>query len=183
MKPYQPENIWEPVAFTGSNTRYYKRDSGNSLYRRSLYTFYKRTAPPPFMSNFDAPNREQPCSRRDRSNTPLQALQLMNDVQHIEAARGFAERMLLEGGKTPEARIAFAYRVLLSRLPSAVELAIVRDEVQSHLERFARSTEDAKKVIAHGEARPNPALKPEELAAWTLLANMLLNLDETLTRN
>jgi len=183
VKPYQPENIWEPVAFTGSNTRVYKRDDGNALYRRSLYTFIKRTAPPPFMANFDAPNREQPCSRRDRSNTPLQALQLMNDVQHIEAARGFAERMLIEGGKSAEERITFAYRTLLSRKPSDIEAVIVLGELQAHQERFARASDDAKKLIAHGEGKPNATLKVEDLAAYTLVANMLLNLDETLTRN
>ena len=183
VKPYQPDNIWEPVAFTGSNTMSYKRDAGTALYRRSLYTFFKRTAPPPFLSNFDAPNREQPCSRRDRSNTPLQALQLMNDVQHVEAARNFAERMIVDGRATPEARIAFAFEALLARKPIDGEMRIVKGALDAHLARSTKFPADAKKLIAFGETKPKPSLKPEELAAYTMIATLLLNLDETLTRN
>ena len=183
VKPYQPDNIWEPVGFTGSNTQVYRRDNGAALYRRTLYTFYKRTAPPPYMTNFDAPNREQPCARRDRSNTPLQALQLMNDVQHIEAARGLAERMLTYGGSTAADRITFAFRLVLSRRPEPAELAIVSDQLNTHLTRYAKAPEDAKKAVAHGDSKPKAGLAPADLAAYTLVANMLLNLDETLTRN
>src|SRR5262249_43453640 len=121
VRPYQPPRIWEPVAFTGSNTGTYTRDKGAGLYRRSLYTVSQRTATHPYMSTFHAPNRESSCSRRERSNTPLQALQLMNDEQHFEAARKLAERMMVEGGKTPAERIGFAYRVILSRTPEPVE--------------------------------------------------------------
>ena len=183
VKPYQPDNIWEPVAFTGSNTMSYRRDTGTALYRRSLYTFFKRTAPPPFLSNFDAPNREQPCSRRDRSNTPLQALQLMNDVQHVEAARAFAERLIADGGATPAERIDFAFRALLSRSPTAEEMTIVKEVLAAHMARYIKTPADAKKLIAIGETKPNASMKPEELAAYTMIATLLLNLDETLTRN
>lgn len=183
VKPYQPPNIWEPVGFVGSNTAAYKQDHGAALYRRSLYTFLKRTAPPPFMANFDGPSREQACTRRERSNTPLQALQLMNDVQHFEAARALAERLMLEGGTTPEERIAFAYRTVLARRASPEEIAIVQDTFARHVARFGAQPEAAKKAVAYGETAPKPGLPAPELAAWTMIANLLLNLDETITRN
>jgi hypothetical protein len=183
VKPYQPPNIWEPVGFGGSNTRFYKQDEGAALYRRSLYVFLKRTAPPPFMTNFDAPNREQACTVRERSNTPLQALQLMNDVQHFEAARSFAERIMTEGGTTPADRITFAYRVALSRKPVAEEIAVLQGLLGKFRAEYSQSPEAAKKVIHNGDSKPRGGLPPAELAAWTLVANTVLNLDETLNRN
>jgi hypothetical protein len=182
-RTYQPPNIWEPVGFVGSNTREYKQDKGSSLYRRSIYCFLKRTAPPPFMSNFDAPNREQSCTRRERSNTPLQALQLMNDVQHFESARALAERIIIDGGASPQDRIVFAYRSVLSRRPDAEEINIVKAAFEKHLSRFQQDGEAAKKVISNGESKPRENLPAAEVAAWTLVANLILNLDETVTRN
>jgi hypothetical protein len=182
-RPYQPDNIWEPVAFTDSNTRFYVRDSGDNLYRRSLYTFLKRTAPPPFLSNFDAPNREQFCSRRERSNTPLQALQLMNDTQHVEAARALAARALSEGSADDNARIVWLYRTVLARRPSSREAAILAESLAGHRARYAADPNAAGRLISHGESTPPESLPKAELAAWTLLCNTLLNLDETLTRN
>jgi hypothetical protein len=183
VRPYQPPRIWEPVAFTGSNTMNYVQDKGAGLYRRSIYTFIKRTAPHPFMSTFDAPNREASCSRRERSNTPLQALQLMNDVQHFEAARKLAERMLVEGGKTPAERIRFGYRVVLAREPEALEAEVVGKTLTQFLERYEKDPASAAKVVRVGESPVRAGLAEPELAAYTLIANLLLNLDETVMRN
>ena len=182
VRPYQPDNIWEPVAYSGSNTRSYVRDTGAALYRRSLYTFYKRTAPAPSMTTFDAPSREQVCLRRERSNTPLQALALMNDIQHMEAARNFAQRILLEGGDTFDKRLNFAFRHVVARFPRADEAAIIQDTLQKHLARYQAAPEAAKQLITFGDSKPDPQLKPEELAAWTMIGNLLLNLDEALNQ-
>jgi hypothetical protein len=183
VRPYQPPNIWEPVGFGGSNTRNYVQDHGDALYRRTLYTFIKRTAPHPAMTTFDAPNREQVCTQRERSNTPLQALQLMNDVQHVEAARAFGERMLTEGGATPAERIVFAYRTVLSREPDAEDLAIVETALEEFRQRFEQRPEDALKLVETGESPRQTDAPAAELAACTLMTNLILNLDETVMRN
>ncbi len=183
VKPYQPPNIWEPVGFGSSNTRYYKQDSGDALYRRSLYTFLKRTAPPPFMSSFDAPNREQSCPVRGRSNTPLQALQLMNDIQHVEAARNFAQRIVKQGGATANDRLHWAWRTVTAREPADDEARIVLDTLNKHLVRYRADTKAAAELINYGESKPDKALNPSEFAAWTMVANLLLNLDEVVNKN
>jgi len=183
VKPYQPPNIWEPVGFGGSNTRNYIQDHGSALWRRSLYIFYKRTAPPPIMTNFDAPNREQFCTRRERSNTPLQALDLMNDVQYFEAARNFAQRILHEGGATPRERIIWSYRTVLSRKPMDGELAVVQQAFDKHLAKYQANPEAAKQAVSYGESKVDETLNPAELAAWTMIGNLLLNLDEAVTKN
>ncbi len=182
VKPYQPSNIWEPVAFGGSNTKTYVQDSGPALYRRSLYTFWKRTAPAPAMSTFDAPSRETFCVGRGRSNTPLQALALMNDVQQFEAARAFAERLLLRTSSEPE-RLVHAFRCVAARAPTREETKLLADTLAQHRAHFTRNTEAASQVIANGESKPSAALPVPEFAAWTMVANLLLNLDETINRN
>ncbi len=182
VRPYQPTNIWEPVAFGGSNTKTYVQDKGPALYRRSLYTFWKRTAPAPSMSTFDAPSRENFCVGRTRSNTPLQALALMNDVQQFEAARGFAERMLRQTSSEQE-RLSHAFQCVTARAPAPDELKLLADTLASHRAHYARHTEAASQVIANGESKPASTLPVVEFASWTMVANLLLNLDETIVRN
>jgi cytochrome c553 len=183
VKPYQPPNIWEPVGYGDSNTRYYLMDHGPALYRRSIYVFIKRTAPPPFMTNFDAPNREQSCTVRPRTNTPLQALQLMNDVQHFEAARALAERAMSEGGNTTAERITFLYRTVLARKPDPDELRIVTAALEKQFAIFQADPAAAKKAIQVGESQPQRLASDTETAAWTMIANLILNMDETVNRN
>jgi len=183
VNPYQPPNIWEPVAFGGSNTRFYKQGVGDDLYRRSLYTFIKRTAPPPFMSSFDAPNREQSCARRGRSDTPLQALQLMNDVQQVEAARNLAQRMLKNGGKTLDERITWAWKSVTARAPDPDELSIARNAFSQHLNRYESDEKAAVELVSYGESKRDENIKASELAAYTMVANLIMNLDEVIVRN
>ncbi|MGQ0635435.1 MAG: DUF1553 domain-containing protein [Planctomycetaceae bacterium] len=183
VRPYQPPNLWEPVGFADSNTRYYLQDHGTALYRRSVYCYLKRTAPPPFMSNFDGPNREQFCTRRERSNTPLQALQLMNDVQQFEAARALAERAIADGGATPAGRIEFLYRTVLARKPDETELKLVGELLARERALFDADPGAARKAVHVGESSPRGLAPDPETAAWTLVANLILNLDETITRN
>jgi hypothetical protein len=183
VMPYQPPNIWEPVGFGRSNTRFYKQGKGDDLYRRSLYTFLKRTAPAPFMASFDAPNREQTCTLRGRSNTPMQALQLMNDIQHVEAARNLAQRIIKEGGVKAEERIQWAWRTVTSRRPEPEETRIVKDVLKGHRARYSDDLESAQKLISYGESVADKDILPLDLAPWTLVANLLLNLDEVVNKN
>jgi hypothetical protein len=158
------------------------QDHGDALYRRSIYTFWKRTAPAPAMSTFDAPSRENFCVARGRSNTPLQALALMNDVQQFEAARAFAERLLLRTSSDAD-RLTHAFRCATARPPTRDEAALLAQTLAKHRTHFEKRVEDASRVITNGESKPSAALPVPEFAAWTMVANLLLNLDETVTRN
>jgi mono/diheme cytochrome c family protein len=180
VKPYQPDGIWEAVAMHGSDTRFYKRDSGDALYRRSLYTFWKRTAPPALLEIFNAPSREFCTVRRERTNTPLQALAVMNDVTFVEAARAMAARAMAEA--SGEARFQYMAQRLMSRMLEERELDIVRDAYRAFLRHYDSNLEDARKLIAQGESKPPENVSAAELAALTMVANQLMNLDEVLSK-
>ncbi|MEZ5404264.1 MAG: DUF1553 domain-containing protein [Bryobacteraceae bacterium] len=181
VKPYQPEGIWETVAMRGSNTRFYKQDAGEKLYRRSLYTFWKRSAPPPSMEIFNAPTREVCTVRRERTNTPLQALVTMNDVQFVEAARGLAARAMEAGGEFG-ARLDAMTELALARPFEGREREIAERAWRDYREHYRSHAEDAKRLVETGQSAPEAALETAELAAYTMLANQILNLDEALNK-
>lgn len=182
VKPYQPPGVWEAVAMIGSNTRDYQQDKGEALYRRSLYTFWKRAAPPASMEIFNAPSREVCTVRRERTNTPLQALVTLNDTQFVEAARHLAQRTLQQAGGEVDARIQFAAVRLLARPLTEEELTIVRRSADELLKHYRAAPEDAKRLIAEGESPADEKLDAAELAAWTMVVNQLMNLDEVLCK-
>jgi hypothetical protein len=183
VKPPQPAGLWEAVGYTGSNTVKFVPDSGHEkVHRRSLYTFWKRTSPPPQMNTFDAPSREACTVRRERTNTPLQALLLLNEKQYVECARALAERAMREGGDRPEARLTWMFRRATARRPDAREAAELLTAYKEHLAEYTRDVDAAKKLIAVGESKADAKLNPSELAAWTMIANVLLNLDEVINK-
>ncbi len=182
VRPYQPEGVWEAVAMPESNTRIYKADTGESLYRRSLYTFWKRSAPPASLEVFNAPNREVCTVRRERTNTPLQALVTLNDPQFVEAARALAQRALAEAPETEESRIDFLAQRLLARSLRDDEVKVVRASLESLIAYYQSHPEDAAQLVKVGELPLDPARDPAVLAGWTMLANELFNLDEVLNK-
>jgi hypothetical protein len=181
VHPYQPEGVWEAVAMPGSNTRDYKRDTGDGLYRRSLYTFWKRAAPPPNMDVFNAPTRENCTVRRERTDTPLQALVTMNDTQFVEAARVLAERAIQSGGAV-EARVDFIAKRVLSRPMKPAEIDVLRAAVDDLKTYYGEHADEAKKLVTVGEFKRDEKIDPAELAAWTMVANQVMNLDEALNK-
>ncbi|MBI4326004.1 MAG: PSD1 domain-containing protein [Chloroflexi bacterium] len=182
VKPYQPPGIWEAVAYTTSNTAKYQQDSGEALYRRSLYTFWKRTAPPPFLVTFDAPSRESCSVRRERTNTPLQALLLMNDPQYVEAARHLGAHLITDGGYDAAQRLSYGFRLVTARRPNPTERAVLLDTFEKYRAKYQKDPEAAQQIISVGESPVNSKLNKTELAAYTMVANLLLNLDETVTK-
>ncbi len=181
VRPYMPPNVWDETSVYG-DMRGYKADEGEGLYRRTLYTIWKRTAAPPTMLLFDSPSREICTVKRGRSNTPLQALALLNEVTYVEAARRLAERMLTEGGATPEARIAWAFQRATARQPDAKELQTLTAGLTARLTLYQQDAAAAQQLISQGASKPDAKLNPAELAAYTATANILLNLDEVVTR-
>jgi mono/diheme cytochrome c family protein len=181
VKPYQPEGLWETVAMKDSNTRYYKQDAGEGLYRRSLYTFWKRVSPPPSMEILNAPSREVFCTRRDRTDTPLQALVTMNDPQFVEAARSLATRAI-QSSKNPDKRLDVISLSLLARTLKPDERSIVNRMLDTAAAAYAKNPAAAGELVEVGDSKAPQKLKPEELAAWTLVASQIMNLDESLTK-
>jgi hypothetical protein len=179
VKPYQPAGLWKETAMQDMD---YVQSQGPDLYRRSLYTFWKRTIAPPMMVNFDAANREACVVRENRTNTPLQALNLMNDVTFVEAARFIGQRMIREGGADPAARLRYGFRLLLARTPSAAEEQILLDNLRYHLDYFAGDEKKARQFLSAGESPADPALAPRELASYGAVASLILNLDEAVTK-
>jgi hypothetical protein len=181
VRPYMPEAVWDETSVYG-NMRNYKSDAGEGLYRRTLYTIWKRTAAPPSMLLFDSPNREICTVKRSRSNTPTQALALLNEITYVEAARKLAEGMLLEGGTTPETRVEWAFQRVLARKPDAFEKETILRKLNNRLQKLLPAEDLARKLISVGSSKPADALAPTELAAYTVTANVLLNLDEAVSR-
>ena len=180
VRPYQPPGLWNEVSLSG-NVRF-RQDSGENLYRKSMYTYWKRSAPAPSMTIFDAPTREKCMVERPRTNTPLQALVTMNDPQFTEAARNLAQRMIKEGGKTAQERVAFGYRLVASRQPKPIVANILLAAYNEELENFKNNAEAANKLLGIGASKRDETIGVAEHAAWTIVASMLLNLDEVITR-
>ncbi|HEY7329566.1 MAG TPA: DUF1553 domain-containing protein [Gemmataceae bacterium] len=177
VKPYQPASLWKELG----NTEFVP-DHGEKLYRRSLYTFWKRTVAPQNMLTFDAAGRETCIVRQTRTNTPLQALTLMNDITYVEASRTLAQRVLKTGDATPEQRLTRMFRFLTARPPRSVELKILCADLEKHLAQYRRDGEAALKLLSVGESKRDERLDAAELAAYTAVANLILNLDETISR-
>ena len=183
VRPYQPKGLWEEIAFgDGFTAQSYEQQHGDDLYRRSMYTFWKRTSPPPEMITFDAPDREKCSARRLLTNTPLQALVLLNDTTYIEAARALARRMLTEGGSSPEKRIGYGFRLATSRQPAPREIAVLRTALSQSMQDFRGHEDQAASLLNVGEAKLDTKVSKADLAAWTTVASMILNLDETITK-
>jgi hypothetical protein len=180
VKPYQPAGLWEEQSMQNMD---YKQDHGADLYRRSLYMYWKRTIAPPMMVNFDASTRESCVVRESRSNTPLQALNLMNDVTFLEAGRQIGKRMLTEGGSSDEARIRYGMKLLTAREPNEKELALLKGNLNYHRDYFATHAGRVDSYLAKGESPRAKGLPETEQAAFMALASLMLNLDETVTKD
>jgi hypothetical protein len=185
VNPYTPGDLWREISHYGSSpatAQAFIQDHGEKLYRRSLYTYWKRTAPPPNMAAFDAPNRETCVIQRPATTTPLQALVLLNDVQFVEASRAFAERIIGHDGKDA-ARLRWAFAECMSRPPTDDELVVLASALSRERQRYAEDAAAAEEYLSNGESPRNEAIPVAEHAAWSQVAALLLNLSEAVTRN
>jgi uncharacterized protein DUF1553/uncharacterized protein DUF1549/cytochrome c len=186
VSPYQPAGLWQELAARQDSknwsAQFFVQSKGKDLYRRTMYTFWKRTSPPPQLVTFDAPDREVCTVRRSRTNTPLQALVLMNDPTYVEASRKFAERMMKQE-KTPEARLSYAWRLATSRAPSEREIGILKRTLDKQLANFHQNPKAAESLLRVGESSRDESLSAPELAAYTIMASVILNLDEVVNKN
>ena len=180
VKPYQPPGLWVEVSLSGG--RKFIRDKGEKLYRRSMYTYWKRSAPQPALMAFDTPTREKCVLQRQRTNTPMQALVTLNDDQFVEAARHFARRILKSDGKTFADKLNFAFEWATGRPADQLRITILKEAYDTQSKVFRENPTKAEALLSVGESPPDPKLDPYEHATWTLLASMILNLDETLNR-
>ena len=178
IKPYQPDGLWDDL----QSTEKYVQDHGAALYRRGMYVFWKRTIAPPVMVTFDAAGRETCIVRETRTNTPLQALTLLNEVSFVEAARKLAERTLTSGSADVDRRLRFAFRAVLTRDPTDRESAVLKRGVEQHLGHYRKHRDEADAVIRTGESAADTSLDPVEVAAWTAVSGLILNLDEAVTK-
>ena len=186
VNPYMPVDLWREVSHYGSSpatSQTFVQDHGEKLYRRSLYTYWKRTAPPPNMMAFDAPNREVCTVARGNTTTPLQALVTLNDTQFVEASRAFAQRILLRSVKSDDERLKWAFEESIARTPNVQETSILVKTLARERARYASHQDLAKAYVGVGESLVDSTLEPGELAAWSQVAAILLNLSETVTRN
>jgi hypothetical protein len=179
VKPYQPDGLWEDVSVERRDK--YVADTDDGLYRRSMYTFWKRTCPPPGMATFDAPDRETCVVRRARTNTPLQALVLLNDPTYVEAARKLAERVM-PASANEKARIVLTFRIVLSRLPDDSEQATLEEILGQARKHFTTNPTSAEEFLSLGNSPRDTSLEPAELAAWTAVMNVVMNLDECISK-
>ena len=179
VKPPQPKGVAE-LSYAGSVK--WDESTGPDRYRRGLYIHFQRTVPYPQLMSFDAPAASLACTRRERTDTPLQALVTLNDPAYVEAARHLSERLLEHG---PEAgdRLEFGFRLVTARHPSASEKTVLQDALQKYLAKYQKNPDAAKQLISVGESPVNEKLQPPEFAAYTMVASLLLNLDETLNKN
>ena len=180
VKPYQPKGLWNEVSLNKGVQ--FKQDHGEKLYRRSLYTYYKRSAPSPQLTIFDAPTREKCTVQRAETNTPLAALVPLNDVQFVEASRSLAERIINEAGENFDSRLNLLYRICTARSPTPQETMICWRVFENQQKSFADKPQSAKDYLSHGESERDESLNPVEHASWAVICNMILNLDEVLTR-